>query len=173
MNRQPIPIDQVNIPAFQSWDQWFLLASGSFALAQFNMMTVSWGMMGVMWNRPIVQVVVRPTRYTYSFIDQYPDFTLTAYSDELHPVLSKLGARSGRDMDKIKGSGLTPEQSGLVTAPGFAEAELVIECHKIYYDDLAPDHFLADYIDSQYKNDYHRIYYGEVMAVEGTHKYRH
>jgi flavin reductase (DIM6/NTAB) family NADH-FMN oxidoreductase RutF len=132
MNRQPIPIDQVNIPAFQSWDQWFLLASGSFALAQFNMMTVSWGMMGVMWNRPIVQVVVRPTRYTYSFIDQYPDFTLTAYPDELHPVLSKLGARSGRDMDKIKQSGLTAEQSGVVTAPSFAEAELVIECHKVY-----------------------------------------
>jgi flavin reductase (DIM6/NTAB) family NADH-FMN oxidoreductase RutF len=172
LNRQPIPIELCEISAFQPWEQWFLLTSGDFASAQYNMMTVSWGMLGVMWNKPIAQVVVRPTRHTYSLIEKHPDFTLTAFSNEFRPVLSRLGAKSGRDIDKINHSGLTPVQSSTVAAPAFAEAELVIECRKVYYDDLNPDHFLAAYIDPEYQNDYHRIYYGEILALQGTQKYR-
>jgi hypothetical protein len=58
-----------------------------------------------------------------------------------------------------------------IAAPGFKEAELVIECEKMYYDDLKPDHFLAGHIAPHYHEDYHRVYYGEIKAIFGTEKY--
>ena len=43
---------------------------------------------------------------------------------------------------------------------------LILECHKIYWDDMDPSHFLDPVIDSNYpQKDYHRIYYGELLAV--------
>ena len=171
MNRHAIPINLCDIPAFRLWEQWFLLTSGDFAAGQYNPMTVSWGFMGIIWNRPVVQVVVRPTRHTYGFIEKYPDFTLCAFPDSCRSVLSMLGVKSGRDIDKINASGLTPLPSSRVAAPSYAEAELVLECRKIYFDDLNPPAFLADYIAPEYKNDFHRVYYGEILAIEGTDSY--
>ena len=36
-------------------------------------MTVSWGSMGMIWNKPFIQVVVRPQRHTFEFMEKYPD----------------------------------------------------------------------------------------------------
>ena len=172
MKRRPIPINLFDIPVFRSWDQWFLLTAGDYSQGQFNTMTVSWGMLGVMWNKAVAQVVVRPTRYTYSFIEKYPDFTLCAFPEEYRSTLSILGTRSGRAGNKIKESGLTPIACQKVAAPAFDEAELVLECRKAYFDDFEPAHFLADYIAGEYDNDYHRSYLGEILNVEGTDAYR-
>jgi hypothetical protein len=55
-----------------------------------------------------------------------------------------------------------------VAAPGFAEAELILECRKIYWDDMAPGHFLDPSIEKNYpQKDYHRIYFGEIVAAYG------
>jgi len=134
-------------------------------------MTVSWGATGILWNKPFVQVVVRPTRHTFRFTEEYPTFTLSAFGEEQRPALNLLGVKSGREGDKIAASGLTPTASTRVAAPGFAEAELVIECVKMYYDDLKPDHFLAGHIAPHYNGDYHRVYYGEIKAILGIAKY--
>ena len=61
----------------------------------------------------------------------------------------------------------------MVKAPGYAEAELVVECRKMYYDDLDPQHFLSPDIASNYSGrDYHRMYFGEIVAIHGTVDYR-
>lgn len=173
MNRQPIPFNEFNLNIFQAWERgWYLLTAGDFAAGAYNTMTVSWGATGILWNRPFVQVVVRPTRYTYQFIEQYPTFTLSAFAAEYHARLNLLGTKSGRDGNKIAEAHLTPVASTVVAAPGFAEAELVIECEKMYYDDLEPGHFLAAHIAPNYQGDFHRIYYGEVKALAGIEKYR-
>jgi flavin reductase (DIM6/NTAB) family NADH-FMN oxidoreductase RutF len=90
-------------------------------------MTVAWGSMGVMWGKPFAQVVVRPVRYTFEFMEQYDSFTLCAFPAEYRQTLLMLGTKSGRDGDKIAESGLTPVVSANVAAPGFAEAELIVE----------------------------------------------
>ena len=71
-------------------------------------MTISWGSLGVMWGRPFVQVVVRPQRYTFEFMERYQTFTLCAFPRQYHQALSLLGTKSGRDGDKIAEAGLTP-----------------------------------------------------------------
>lgn len=173
MQRQEIPVEQVVIRPFDLWStSWGLLACGNFAARQFNCMTVGWGSMGVMWRRPFLMVVVRPTRYTYQFMEQTDNFTLCVFPLEYHPQLEMLGQRSGREMDKVNASGLTPIAASRVSSPIFQEAELAIECRKIYFDDFDPGRFLADYIHGLYNRDYHRMYFGEILAVSGTDKYR-
>ena len=173
MERIPIPIEKLTIKAYGLWEkQWFLLSSGDFAAGDFNCMTVSWGSLGRMWNRPFAQVVVRPVRYTYQFMEKHPTFTLCAFPRTYRKALNLLGTLSGRDSDKITASGLTPEAATLVAAPVYAQAGLAIECRKIYWQDFDPTHFVDPEIDRNYpRKDYHRIYFGEIIAVTGTEKY--
>jgi flavin reductase (DIM6/NTAB) family NADH-FMN oxidoreductase RutF len=173
MNRERIEFKEFNLNIFQDWNNgWYLLTCGDFSAGQFNTMTVSWGAMGVMWGKPFVQVVVRPTRYTYQFMEEYPTFTLSAFSKKYLNALNLLGMKSGRQGDKIAESKLTPAASIQVAAPGFVEADLVIECQKMYFDDLEPSHFKAGHIAPHYNEDYHRVYYGEIIGIHGIEKYR-
>jgi flavin reductase (DIM6/NTAB) family NADH-FMN oxidoreductase RutF len=152
--------------------EWMLLTAGDFRRGHFNAMTVGWGSFGTMWTIPFAQVVVRPTRYTYEFMEQYPTFTLCGFSASYRNALQLLGSKSGRDGDKITESSLTPIESTQVAAPGFAEADLIVECRKMYWDDLNPEHFLDAGIETHYSlKDYHRIYFGEIVTILGTNTY--
>jgi flavin reductase (DIM6/NTAB) family NADH-FMN oxidoreductase RutF len=172
--RQPIPVNEFVTRIHHQWDkQWFLLTAGDFAAGHYNTMTVSWGSLGTLWEKPFAQVVVRPHRYTFEFIERYPTFTLCAFPAACDDALNLLGTKSGRDGDKIAEAGLTPMASARVAAPCFAEAELVIECRKMYWADFEPANFLDAAIRSHYPaRDYHRMYYGEVVSVTGEDAYR-
>lgn len=174
MTRDAIPIEDLNVRINHLWDvQWFLLTAGDFATREYNSMTVSWGSLGVIWNRPFAQVVVRPVRHTFSFIEKHPTFTLCAFPGQYQDALQMLGTKSGRDGNKIAESGLTPQAATAVAAPCYAEAELVLECRKMYSGDIDPERFLDPAIDRYYPDkDYHRMYFGEIVAISGTAKFR-
>jgi len=173
MDLLPIPFDQFHTRIFDLWDnRWFLLTCGDFASGQFNTMTVSWGSTGIMWGKPFMQVVVRPQRYTRHFIEKYDTFTLSVLPESYRDALNLLGIKSGRDGDKIHEAGLTPVASHAVAAPAFAEAELVIECRKMYWADLDPAHFIGIDASRIYpRQDFHRSYYGEILAIFGRETY--
>ena len=174
MERQPIDLSRVTLPVFQSWDrQWFLLTAGDLAAGRFNTMTVGWGGFGIMWKKPMALVVVRPTRHTRSLMDEYPEFTLCGFGSREREALEYCGSHSGRDVDKVAETGLTPVASSRVRAPGFDEAELIVECRQMYWQDFDPRRFLGEFIEGNYPNkDYHRMYLGEVLAVSGTARYQ-
>lgn len=163
----PINIEQWQVKPHDLWDnQSLLLSCGDFIIGEFNCMTVGWGSFGTMWSRPFAMVVVRPQRFTYQFMEKYPDFSLCAFPPAYQPALSLLGRKSGRNSNKIEESGLTPTTADFIKSPTFKEASLSIECKKIYWDDMKPDHFLASFIKSKYpQQDYHRIYYGEILNI--------
>jgi flavin reductase (DIM6/NTAB) family NADH-FMN oxidoreductase RutF len=171
---QPLPIEKLVVKPQYLWaTQNLVLTSGDFAQGKFNAMTIGWGSLGVMWGIPFVQVVVRPIRYTFEFMERYDTFTVCAFPGKYAPALQILGNKSGRDGDKIAEAGLNPIQSLKVAAPGYMEAELVLECRKIYWDDLKNSHFLDQKIEEKYPcKDYHRIYYGEIVAVFGEVQYQ-
>jgi flavin reductase (DIM6/NTAB) family NADH-FMN oxidoreductase RutF len=172
MTRRTIAPDQLLLRSFHAWDQaWFLLSAGDFAAGRFNCMTVSWGSLGTIWGKPLAMAVVRPQRHTYGFMEQADSFTLCAFGASHRDALRVLGTRSGREMDKVNASGLTPVASAVVASPSYQEAELVIECRKTYFQDLDPAHFLADYIADCYDNDFHRMYFGEVLALSASEPY--
>jgi flavin reductase (DIM6/NTAB) family NADH-FMN oxidoreductase RutF len=105
-------------------------------------------------------------------MEKYPTFTLCAFPQEYHKALNLLGSRSGRDGDKITEAGLTPMAATVVAAPAYAEAELVIECQKMFWSDFDPKNFLDPEIDRNYPtHDYHRSYFGQILAINGTEKF--
>lgn len=171
---KPIAFNDFVVRSHDLWArQWMLLTSGDFAEGRFNCMAVGWGSLGTMWGKPFAQVVVRPTRYTRQFMEQYDTFTLCAFPDEYRAAIQLLGTKSGRDSDKISESGLTPAASAAVAAPCFVEAELVIECRKIYWQDMDAANFLDPEIERNYpQKDYHRIYFGEISAIRGVERSR-
>lgn len=143
-------------------DRWMLVAAGT--QEKYNMMTASWGALGEMWGKDIAAVVIRPTRYTYEFMEQEDFFTISVFNEELkQQIHSVCGSKSGRDVNKEKGTGLTPVfDSGVY----FEQADIVLVCKKIYVSDVDPKNFIDKDLDEKwYKNDYHRMYVGEIVKV--------
>jgi flavin reductase (DIM6/NTAB) family NADH-FMN oxidoreductase RutF len=160
------PIDPENIPdnVFKLIDKdWMLVTAGT--PESYNTMTASWGTLGILWNKQVAVCFVRPTRYTYKFMEDNDRFTLCFFEERYREALNICGSTSGRHTDKAKAAGLTPARSEK-DAVFFEEARLVIECRKIYWDDLKPQNFLDPHIHRNYpKKDYHRMYIGEITRV--------
>lgn len=173
INRQTIPIDQFIARSHFIFDQgWFLIAAGDYLKKQFNCMTISWGLLGTMWSMPVAMVAVRYSRHTFKFMNDANSFTLNAFADQYLDTLNELGGRSGRDIDKMNFPRITPVESEKVFSPSYREAELVLECKKVYWEDMNPAHFLDERIQGKYpKPDYHRFFIGEVVHITGTEKY--
>jgi len=167
MQRKEISYEKFSSRVIDLWlNQWFLLTCGNYQKNHFNTMTVAWGSIGAMWNKPFAQVVVRPTRYTYKFMEQYHSFTLCSFGRKYRDDLQLLGTKSGRDGNKIAETKLEVVASHKVSAPSFKQAELVIECKKIYWQDFDQSHFLDPRTERLYPHhDYHRIYYGEILYI--------
>ncbi len=164
---KPVLVESLSVQFFEIWSkQWMLLAAGDFSTGSYNAMTVSWGTLGSLWEKPVAQVFVRHTRHTFQFMEGYDNFSLSTFPREYRKELSRLGTQSGRDGDKIAASSLTPIASQCISAPSFQEAEMVIECKKIYWADLDPAHFISEDIAEHYPlKDYHRLYFGEILSV--------
>jgi len=160
-----IKITEFSAKPVSIWlEEWFILTAGN--MEDYNAMAVAWGSFGGMWNKPFAQVVVRPTRYTYEFMEKYDTFTLCSFPEEHRKAVTLLGTKSGRDSDKITESGLTIVSSQKVDTPSFKEANLILECKKIYWQDMDPNHFLDEKVIGQYpQKDYHRIYFGQILGI--------
>ena len=141
-------------------DEWMLVTAGN--KNKFNTMTASWGGFGEMWNKDVAITVIRPQRYTNEFVEKEEYFTLSFYGDnkDIHKVC---GSKSGREVDKIKETGLTPVFDG--NSVYFEEARLVIVCKKIYCQKIEPDCMIDKENDKWYENDYHYAYVGEIVKT--------
>lgn len=160
------------LPFYTLDQEWALLTVGD--QNRFNAMTISWGGFGTIWNEPIVTVYVKPTRYTYEFMETYNYFTVSFYDEDEKKDLAILGSKSGRDMDKISQTNLTP--LFLEKSVSFQEANLTLVCQKIYFQDLKveniiPEGILQSEIDRFYqKEPVHRMYFGKVVDIIDNRK---
>ncbi|MDR0364642.1 MAG: flavin reductase [Bacteroidales bacterium] len=145
-------------------DVWAIITAGE--ADDFNMMTASWGMLGTLWERPTAFCFVRPQRHTFNFTEKEDTFTLSFFDEKYRDQLQYLGTVSGRDEDKLKGSGFTKKilPSGNIS---YEEARLIIECKKIYVDFFKEENFLDASIPAKIyaEKDFHRIYIGVITNV--------
>jgi flavin reductase (DIM6/NTAB) family NADH-FMN oxidoreductase RutF len=149
--------------------QWALLVAGS---ERPNPMTVSWGGLGTLWDRPVATVYVRPTRFTYSRLETEPYFTLNFLPERYRAALDLCGSVSGRDTDKWGATSLSRAPGLNVPVPHVAEAELALECRVLATLDIDPRRFLEPAIRDLYpKKDYHRVFLGEVLSVFADERY--
>lgn len=142
--------------------QWMLISAGSEQ--KWNTMTASWGGLGVIWGAPSATAYIRDSRYTKEFVDAGEYFTLSFLKDGHRDALNLLGTKSGRELDKMRESGLTP--AFVEGQPAFEEAETVFVCKKRYAGAIAAKDFIDPGIDSKWytTHDYHTMYLGEIVA---------
>lgn len=164
-NFSPINPEALNDNVFKLLDKdWMLVTAGT--LDHYNTMTASWGHMGIIWNLPVAIAWIRPQRHTYQFTEKYSHYTLSFFTEEYRKALQFCGTKSGRDYDKAKETGLT----AVATENGnvfFREARLVMECRKLYADDLKEEKFIDPKIASKHypTRDFHRFYMGEITGA--------
>ncbi len=145
--------------------QWALLTVGN--ADKFNTMTISWGGMGTLWSKPVATVYVRTSRYTHDFMDDNEYFSISFYPEKYRKNLTVLGSKSGRDMDKMKESGLTPKQVGQTMT--FDEAEVTVICRKLFRQRLDLDNIPEGIVKALYTGDApHDMYIGEVTEIIRT-----
>lgn len=146
-------------------DDWMLITAEK-ENGDVNTMTASWGFMGVLWNKPVVAVFIRPQRYTLEFAENAERLSLTFFEEQYRGALRLCGTKSGRDTDKIAEAGLHVCHT-TSDVPYFEEAKTVLICRKLYADWLKPECFLDKSVaERNYPNaDYHRVFICEIEQV--------
>lgn len=161
---QPYPMDLLEMNPFTKFGkEWALVTAGS--KAKCNTMTISWGGVGVLWNKNVVYVFVRDSRYTKEFMDNGEFFSISFFEENYRPALSYCGAHSGRGEDKFAKAGLTPAFRHSIPYPD--EANFVMLCRKMAAVPM-PEEVLNDksIIDNFYKDgDMHTMYVGEIIEA--------
>ena len=143
---------------------WMLISAEKDG--KINMMTASWGGLGVLWNKPVAFVFIRPQRYTYEFTEAGDEVTLSFFGDGYRDMLRKMGTVSGRDQNKLALSGLTYDLS-VPHSPVPLEADTVLRGRKLYADFIKRDSFVSDDVraDAYPGEDYHRVYVYEITEA--------
>lgn len=138
---------------------------GNIITGRPNTMTASWGGMGVMWNKNVATLYIRPSRYTKELLDASDCFSLSILPDKYRTALNYCGSHSGRDGDKFREAKLKVNYMNNV--PWVDEARLVIFCRKLYSQEISPYGFVEEKLCKQnYKNDdFHTMYIGEIEKV--------
>ena len=133
-----------------------------------NSMTIGWGTLGIIWERPVFVAYVRQQRYSREMLDECREFTINVpVGDYRRKILGICGSKSGRDTDKIEAAGLTPVEPEVISVPGIKELPLTLECRVLYRQEQESDQF-NDEITRQFytmETGDHICYYGEIVAA--------
>lgn len=142
-----------------------------------NSMTIGWGTLGIKWAKPVFIAFVRENRFTKRQLEKNPEFTINIpYGDFDKNILKICGAKSGREIDKIKELNLTLEAPDNISVPAIKELPLTLECKVIYkqrQDSAAISEenkkiFYPQDVDSLFhgaNKDFHIAYYGEIVSA--------
>ena len=144
-------------------DDWLLVTAQKDG--EVNTMTASWGALGIMWNRKVAYIFLRPQRYTREFIDSADKLSISVLPDSFRKDLVYLGTVSGRDEEKISKTNLT--LTNYEGVPGFEESRLTLICKKLFVQRITEDSFIEkDIIDKWYpERDYHLMYVVEIEKI--------
>lgn len=145
-------------------DDWLLI--NTYNEEKVNSMTASWGGMGVLWNKKVAYIFIRPQRYTQELLPNNEYFSLSVMGEEYRDVLNYLGSVSGRDENKLEKANLavTKDENG---APIIEEARLNIMVRKLFCQQMTEDAFVdKDLVDINYPNkDFHFVYVLEILKI--------
>lgn len=142
---------------------WMLVAAKAEGRA--NAMTASWGGMGVIWNKPVAFVFLRPQRFTKKLVDKTQTLSLSFFGEDERAMLTYMGRVSGATEDKLAAQNLTyTETDG---TPVFDRAKMTLVCRKLYRQTLDENCFEdKSLIPPNYPGkDYHDMYIVEIEKV--------
>jgi len=137
----------------------FLIVKASEAL---NTMAIGWATIGFVWNKPILMVAVRNSRYTFGIIEKAADFTVSVPLRDMDDAIMGCGTKSGRDYDKFKECSLELKDAQKVVSPIINTPGFHFECKIVFKAAMDPAHLAEEYEKLYPKKDYHTLYFGEI-----------
>ena len=73
-----------------------------------NSMTIGWGTLGGIWEKPVFVAYVRQQHFTREMLDECREFTINVPVGKYRrKILGMCCSKSGKDMDEIAEAGLT------------------------------------------------------------------
>lgn len=139
------------------------------ANGRVNTMTIGWATIGHIWRKEVFMVAVRDSRYTFDFIENSDNFTVTIPTDSQYKkAIAFCGTKSGRDYDKFAECNIKTADAQRVDSPIIDIPGVHYECKIIYKSAMDPA-FLDDTLDKLYSaKDYHTLYFGEILSCYQT-----
>ncbi|MDR0738599.1 MAG: flavin reductase [Oscillospiraceae bacterium] len=134
-----------------------------------NAMTASWGGLASLWNKNVAFFFIRPQRHTFSIVENTKFITLcfldTKNNKNAKNILNFCGRTSGKDVDKVKETGMTVLEDENFTY--FEESSLVLCCKKLYGQFLTAESFCDKSIilENYKKQDFHKMFVGEMVKI--------
>ncbi|MGN0795797.1 MAG: flavin reductase family protein [Christensenellales bacterium] len=140
-----------------------LLTTGGFLCAKDNVMTISWGMTGVLWRKKVFLAVVRKSRYSHELIEQTKIFTISVPKQgEFKDAIGICGKLSGKDGSKWEKAGLMSKKAKSVDGVVVDGCEKYFECKVITKLDMG--NCDLSQIGSFYADgDMHDFYFAEIV----------
>lgn len=131
-----------------------------------NAMTIGWGLIGSIWSRPIWQVMVRPSRFTFELLERENHFSVNVLPVSRQAAVQLCGTKSGRDCDKLAEAGLTVSPGDNRGTPLIDQSVISYECHVVHKNDFVPEQMVPDIREGNYPSgDFHRVYWGQVITA--------
>jgi flavin reductase (DIM6/NTAB) family NADH-FMN oxidoreductase RutF len=168
-----VSLEDVLIPTLNVMRKHGLLLVTIIGSGKINVMTIGWGLIGVFWREPCFMIAVRPSRYTYSFIEDVGEFTVNVPGRGMESVVEGCGTFSGREIDKFSRFNIKPAKSRIVKPPIIDECIIHYECSVKYKDKLDKSQIPKQIIDWIYpSNDIHTLYFGKIEAIYAKPNYK-
>jgi len=144
------------------------LKEGAFLTVQaeesLNTMTIGWGLIGFLWQRPVFMVPVRDSRHTFTLLEKARDFTVSVPSGDKQDALTFCGTRSGRDLDKLEACRLAVRPAQHTASPILDIPGLHLECRLVYGTPLDRARLDTTLLPLYPQSDFHTLYFGEIAA---------
>lgn len=152
-------------------DSIIKLTKGAFLIVKnnndkSNIMTIGWAMVGILFRKPTLMVAVKPSRYTFSLIENADDFTVSIPFRDMTKELSYCGSKSGKNLDKFKECNLSILPAQKTISPIIDISGRFYECKIIQITNVDSSR-LSFNIDKEIYSDksYHNLYFGEILSV--------
>lgn len=143
------------------------IRKGAFLTVQagddLNIMTIGWASVGFLWGRPMMTIMVRKSRHTFSIIERGSEFTVSIpIGVKMTKELDFCGSESGRDHDKLKACNLELFPAEKIKTPILNIPGIHFECEIAYKSAIEPIHLTDSFKHLYPAHDFHSIYYGEI-----------
>jgi len=162
MKKMDTPFDNFDIAARALSGPGALLMTG----AQGNPMTIGWAQLGIIWGKPVLTVLVRPSRFSHDLLEERGEFSVNILPLSEKKNLALCGSRSGRNTDKIALCGFHLRPGEQISVPSCEESEIIYECRLLARQELPPEGLLTEAVKANYpQGDYHTLYHGEILGA--------
>jgi flavin reductase (DIM6/NTAB) family NADH-FMN oxidoreductase RutF len=130
-----------------------------------NLITLAW-VAKVCMEPPMLAIAVRQTRHSYQMIKESGEFVVNVPTESIMRQVDFCGNVSGKNVDKFKETGLTPESASHVKVPAVKECPAHFECkvhqsvrlgsHDLFIGEVVAVMIDDSILDSKGKIDYTR-----------------